>query len=165
MKYVSSFVTSLVCIISTVCGQPSGASQTLAVKVPTQFRVTRSIGAMAVNIDTGDKTLADVKIDVGSAMITGVQYEWFVYPKGSPRSKARTGSSYLGGTNFKAFTFEDVLRSNASGVPFPKPGVTYIVEMKLTVFETDVPFQKWNFTDIEKYKVLWTHTLKKTVGP
>lgn len=135
-------------------------TSSLALKVPTKLIIERTPDTLSVSVDD-QKNIEAVKLDAGSKMIVGVQFELFVYPEGEARP-ATERSSGLGGPDFNLGT--RTLNAKQDGIP--AKGVKYVVEMDLVVFETDVPPQHmWSPAGSKKYKVLLRRTLKQIVPP
>jgi hypothetical protein len=128
----------------------------LLVHVPTKLKIERTTDMLSVEID--HSSLEATNLMVGTNMVTGVQNESYVFPEGEPRP-ANDGYG-LGGTDFNLG--KSVWHTKQEGIPLP--GKKYVVELHLTVFETDVPPQHmWSPQGSKNYKVLWRRTLKQTV--
>jgi hypothetical protein len=123
-----------------------------------KLAIERTTDSLSVAVDrTGLKPAA---IQVGENMITGLKYEWFVYPKDQPRPGSR--SSGLAGTDFNIGT--SLLNTKTDGIP--RPGQSYFVELDWSVFETDIPQQHmWSPETSGKYNVLLQGKLRQLVGP
>lgn len=128
----------------------------LLVHVPTKLKIERTTDMLSVEID--QTSLAATNLTVGTNMVTGVQSEEYVFPEGEPRPA--NGRYGLGGTDFNLG--RSLWHTRPEGIPLP--GKKYVVEVVLTVFETDVPPQhEWSPQGSRNYKVLWQRTLRQTV--
>ena len=120
--------------------------------VPTRLRIRRSENRISVEVDPD--SLESIILDVGACMVVGFRREMSVYRDGQPVSSGGYGlggSWYFGTRNY-----------NTSGLGFPRPGETYEVEVRIQVFETDIPAQHMWRPGSPKYKVLWTRTLRQS---
>jgi len=128
----------------------------LLIHVPTKLKVKRVSDTLSVEIDKS--SLEASNLMVGTNMVTGVQSKEYVFPEGEPRPA--NGRYGLGGTDFNLG--KSFWHTKQEGIPLP--GKNYVVEVDLTVFETDVPPQHtWQPQGSKNYKVLWQRTLKQTV--
>jgi hypothetical protein len=126
------------------------------VHVPTKLKIERTTDRLSVEID--QTSLAATNLMVGTNMVTGVHSKEYVFPEGEPRP---ANGKHGWGTDFNLGT--SLLHTRPDGIPLP--GKKYVVEVDLTVFETDVPPQHaWQPQGSKNYKVLWQQTLKQTVG-
>ena len=127
----------------------------LLVHVPTKLKIERTTDMLSVEVD--QSSLEATNLMVGTNMVIGVQSEEYVFPEGEPRP---ANGKYGWGTDFNLGT--SLLHTRPDGIPLP--GKKYIVEVDLTVFETDVPPQhEWQPQGSKYYKVLWLRTLRQTV--
>jgi hypothetical protein len=94
---------------------------------------------------------------VGTNMVTGVESKFYVYSDGQPRPA--NGGYGLGGIDFNLGT--RFWHTKPDGIPLP--GKKYVVEVELTIFETDIPPQHDWSPYGKNYKILWQRTLKQTV--
>lgn len=134
-------------------------SSNLQVSVPTHLRIERTPDAVTVTIDR--QTLESARLTVDEKMVTGVGSELRVYRANESRPATPNRLGVTEGTDFILGT--DVL--NANDRDFPVPQQKYIIEMVLTIFETDIPPRhQWQPSDGKQYKVLWHRTLTETVG-
>jgi HEAT repeat protein len=128
----------------------------LLLHVPTKLKIERTTDMLSVEID--HSSLEATNLMVGTNMMTGVQSESYVFPEGQPRPA--NGGYALGGVDFNLG--KSSWHTKQEGIPLP--GKKYVVELDLTVFETDVPPQHmWQPQGSKNYKVLWQRTLKQTV--
>jgi hypothetical protein len=127
----------------------------LLVHVPTKLKIERASDTLSVEIDKS--SLEATNLMVGTNMVTGVESRIYVSPDGEPRSA--NGGYGLGGTDFNLGT--SVWHTKREGIPLP--GKKYVIELELTLFETDIPSQhEWSPYG-KNYKILWQRTLKQTV--
>jgi hypothetical protein len=127
-----------------------------AVLVPTGLVVERTATTLSVGIDGRARAPAPIALD--PRMTAGVEAKEFVYPLGATRPA-------LGRLNLSSSTSFDIGTSiwNASQDGIPVPGTRYVVEMEITLFETDVaPQHMWD-PHAGRYRALWTQTLRQTV--
>jgi hypothetical protein len=131
--------------------------------VPEKLLLTRTADTLSITTDPAAIKLETIK--VGSKMFTGVENRLYVYPVGEKRPAEPRSFGYTGGgTGFaKDFTLgTSILNLKQNGIP--QPGTKYIVEMEIDFFETEIPAQHmWSPRGGEKYKVLFTKTLKQIV--
>ena len=128
----------------------------LLVHVPTKLKIERASDTLSVEIDKS--SLEATNLMVGMNMVTGVESKLYIYPVGEPRPGEWLNSG-LGGADFNLGT--SFWHTKQDGIPLP--GKKYVVEMELTVFETDIPPQHDWSPHGKNYKVLWQRTLKQTV--
>ena len=128
----------------------------LLVHVPTRLKIERTTDMLSVEIDR--TSLEATNLMVGTNMVTGVQSGLYVFPEGQPRPAH--GGYGLGGVDFNLG--KSFWHTKQEGIPLQ--GKKYVVELDLTVFETDVPPQHmWSPQGSKHYRVLWQRTLKETV--
>jgi hypothetical protein len=128
----------------------------LLVHVPTKLKIERASDTLSMEIDKS--SLEATNLMVGTNMVTGVESKIYVYREGEPRPA--NGGYGLGGTDFNLGTM--IWHTNQEGIPLP--GKKYVVEVELTVFETDIPPQHmWSPQGSKYFKILWRRTLKQTV--
>ena len=125
------------------------------VHVPTKLKIGRASDTLSVEIDKS--SLEATNLTVGTNMVTGVENKIYVYREGE--SRPANGGYGLGGTDFNLGTM--IWHTKQEGIPLP--GKRYVVELELTVFETDIPPQHDWSPHGKNYKVLWQRTLKQTV--
>jgi hypothetical protein len=128
-----------------------------AFEVPARLRIRRTAERIAVGIDPG--SLEEISLTVAPDRVIGMKNDLRVY-----RGKDLVVSGYsglTGGTSDVGTTF-----LNRKTDRIPQKGETYVVEMRLAVFETDVPVQhEWAPESGKHFAVLWTRTLRAEVGP
>jgi hypothetical protein len=123
--------------------------------VPTKLTIERTSDVISITVDRD--SFEPAEITVGSRMLTGVQRELYIYRVGEPRpARSRLG---LGGPDFNIGT--DFVNAKLNGIPVP--GESYVVEIDLAIFETDIPAQHFWSPEGGKYMVLWTRTLSQVV--
>jgi hypothetical protein len=129
-----------------------------------KLRVTRTDTTLSIEFDIA--SLQEVPVTAGKNMVMGIKDELRVYALGSPRPD-RAGRFGLSSSvdlctakqRARGGSSADILNRNQGGIPVA--GRKYIVEMDVTVFETDIPSQHmWRPQDSTKYKELWSRTLK-----
>jgi hypothetical protein len=129
-------------------------------RLPTRLHVRRTDDQLAVGIDAN--SLEPVKLKVGKDMVTGLKQQLVVLRDGKP-----VVSGYGG---LQGWSASNTLRA-VGGVfsrrtdQIPRPGEAYTAEVRLTLFETDIPAQHMWSPEGGKYRVLWAKTLRQEVGP
>jgi hypothetical protein len=128
----------------------------ISIRVPTKLKIERTSDMLSETIDTN--SFESTNLMVGTNMVTGVESKIYVYPDGEPRP-VDGGLGLSGGLDFNlGMRF---WHTKSDGIPLP--GKTYVVEVELTAFETDIPPQHDWSPHGKNYKVLWRRTLKQTV--
>jgi len=118
--------------------------------VPGKLLVIRSEESISVSIDTS--SFEEIELEIGYKMVTGCRNQVFVTSDGERASYAY---GEVSGTTVAFGTY--IMSRKLHGIPVL--GKKYIVEVRFTIFETDIPSQHmWNPRS-EKYKELWTRTL------
>lgn len=126
----------------------------VSLHVPTKLAIERTADVLAVKLDR--TAMEAATITVGANHYTGVGYDLRVYPQG--QASMSSGGGVVSGVDFQI----GERRFNArEGLPVP--GVTYIVEVDLVVFETDVAPQHMWSPEGPGYNVLLKRTLSQTV--
>jgi hypothetical protein len=131
--------------------------------VPTGFKIARDTKTLSVGLDPD--TMRPIEITVGKKMVIGEREDDRIYEAGRPRpvNAGGVGLSSLNEDNGEASLSTGATTFyNRSQGHIPEPGKTYVVEMKITVFETNLPPQHMWRPKMDK--VLWTGTLKTTVA-
>lgn len=127
------------------------------VTVPTQLTVERGSNTLSITVDRNSREPTNIM--VGSKMVTGVECQTYIYPEGETRP-SRTDRGGLGGLDFNLGTA--FLHTKPDGIPVA--GKKYVVEMDLSIFETDIPGQHhWSPHYGKNYRVLWKRTLRRGV--
>jgi hypothetical protein len=121
-------------------------------RVPSRLRVSRLGRYWGVEAVPG--ALETVKVTVGKDMVTGLRYEVSVYREGKLVLSGPGGmQSGLGPYTHVAATVGEV------GSKDFQPGDKYRANLRLTLFETDIPPQHCWAPETGRYKVLWSRTL------
>lgn len=131
-----------------------GLTLTQTIEVPTRLEVVRSDGTLEISVDQRGKRKRSISASAGG--ILGVEYQLSVRRVGEAKGPASRGLS--GGTSFELGT--SLFHLDPDGLPVR--GVAYLVEMKLTLFETDVPPRHHWDPRAGTFRVLWTGTLSST---
>jgi HEAT repeat protein len=132
----------------------------LLVHVPTKLKIERTTDMLSVGIEN-QSSLETTNL-IGTNMVTGVKSELYVYPVGEARPAPANDRGYGGlasGLDFNLGTH--ILHTKPDGIPLP--GIKYVVEVELTVFETDIPGGHFWQPYSKNYRVLWQRTLKQLV--
>ena len=131
----------------------------VSLTAPTRLVIHRLAGSPAVTVDTN--SFISTNLTVGANMAIGTQYEWFIYPAGTPRPD----HGEMGLTSSFSFPISPMQWPAVSDHPSPT-GKKCVVELALTAFETDIPAQHmWRPNAGSHYRVLWQRTLKQTIKP
>jgi hypothetical protein len=129
----------------------------LSVHVPSRLKIVRTTDELYVVIDRD--SLESTNLTADTNMVTGVEYKIYAYPEGETRP-ANPGQYGIGGIDFN---LGNPIWST-HGRPPLKLGKRYLVELELSLFETDLPPQHmWDPHEGKAYKLLWQRTLKQTV--
>ena len=125
-----------------------------SVRVPAALSLSRGLDTLSVSIDPA--SLADTEITVDPGMLLGVESDTVVFALGQqPPASGRRG--YASGTDFSLGT--STWSTRADGIP--ASGTRYVAEMRVVLFETDVPAQhEWD-PHSGKYKALWMRALRQ----
>ena len=125
-----------------------------SVRVPAALSLSRGLDTLTVSIDPA--SLAGTEVTVDPGMSLGVESDTAVFAAGQqPAPTGRKG--YVSGASFSLGT--TTWSRSADGIPVP--GTRYVAEMRLVLFETDVPPQQaWN-PHAGRFKALWTRTLRQ----
>jgi hypothetical protein len=125
-----------------------------SVRVPAALSLSRGLDRLSVSVDPA--SLADTEVTVDHGMLLGVESDTVVFPVGQqPPAVGRKG--YASGTDFSLGT--STWSTRADGVPVQ--GTRYVAEMRLVLFETDVPSQHEWEPHSGRYKALWQRTLRQ----
>jgi hypothetical protein len=126
----------------------------MKVRVPAALSVARALDTLSVSVDPS--SLADTTVTLDAGMILGVESETAVFPAGEPRP-----ASGRHGLHSSADFTLGVDTWSASTEGLPVPGTKYVAEMRLVLFETDVPPQhEWD-PHAGRFVALWTRTLQQ----
>jgi len=162
-KLLASFLAGFLLSVGAGCeGRSSPTTQIvdasgpreLTVRVPGAVAIARSIDALSVAIDPA--SLADTKVTADPGMTLGIEMELFVFPVGKERP-AQGRHGLKSGDDFDVGTST----WNAKSDGIPASGTTYLVEMQLVLFETDVPPQHEWAPHSGRYKILWSRTIRQ----
>lgn len=127
-------------------------------RLPIQLLVLRTKEQLSVAADP--TSVKPVKLKVGRNMVTGLKTALFIYRDGK---LIRSGGEGLQG-GAKGNTIRNIVFIlNRRTDKLPRPGEKYAVEVRLTLFETDIPPQHMWSPESGRYKVLWTKTLRQEV--
>jgi hypothetical protein len=120
-------------------------------EIPKKLSVTRS--ADKVTISARPDSTESIWLSIDPAMSTGMRTEVRVYTSNAPRPAQPDSIELKSGTDFAGIG-EEVL--NREDHDFPTPGKEFVIEMDLSIFETEVPPQhKWNPMMGSNYKTIW----------
>lgn len=123
-------------------------------RVPAALALARALDTLTIAVDPASLAATQVAADPG--MVLGVETDVVVYPQGGERpSRGRHGLSSgaeFGGERNTWSTARDGL---------PVPGVKYVAEAELVLFETDVPAGPAWDPHAGRFKVLFTRTLRQ----
>ncbi|HEX8795605.1 MAG TPA: hypothetical protein VF765_31865 [Polyangiaceae bacterium] len=135
-------------------GGDASAPGRQSVRVPGALSLSRGLDTLSVSIDPA--SLADTQVTVDPGMTLGIESETMVFPVG--RQPPETGrKAYTSGATFSLGT--STWNTRTDGIPVQ--GTRYVTEMRLVLFETDVPAQhEWD-PHAGRYKALWTRTLRQ----
>jgi hypothetical protein len=159
-------LTAFVLLLTHVLGAAQDASspsrQTrsseIQVSVPTKLRIERSPGVVSVKVD--QDSLESIKVTTDEGMVNGIKSELRVYPAGESRPPVPDRWGLKSGTDFDL----GADRLNAKDPGFPVPRRKYVIEVVVTLFETDIqPHHMWRPLESKKYKVLWQRALVETI--
>ena len=126
----------------------------LPVHVPAALAVARAIDTLSVAVDPA--ALGSTQVTAHAGMLIGIETDVSVFPQGRAQSVLERRAT-VPGADFTVCT--DAFDTKRDGVPVP--GTKYVVEMQLTLFETDVPStRKWD-PHAGAFKTLWTRTLRQ----
>jgi len=126
----------------------------VSVRVPAALSLARGLDTLSVAIDPASLAATQVTADPG--MTLGVETDVSVFAQGQPPPPpGRHGLS--SGTDF------DVGSSiwNTAQDGLPVPGTKYVAELRLVLFETDVPTGPHWDPHGRHYRALWTRTLRQ----
>lgn len=126
----------------------------LSVRVPAALTLARALDMLTIAVDPASLAATQVTADAG--MVLGVETDVVVFAQGGERpARGRHGLS--SGADFDVGT--DTWTTARDGIPVP--GVKYVAEVELVLFETDVPAGPMWDPHAGKYKALWTRTLRQ----
>jgi hypothetical protein len=132
----------------------ASGSYEMKVRVPAALSLARALDTLSVSLDPS--SLADTAVTVDAGMIVGVESDVVVFPLGSPQPDWQR-HGFQSGADFTLGV--DTWSTSPDGIP--APGTRYVAEMRLVLFETDVPPQhEWN-PHGGRFNALWTRTLRQ----
>lgn len=136
--------------------RPRGQN-TISFKIPTKIKLGTS--NRQVTYGLADLPRQTVTLKVDSTFFTGAEYRVFIYPDGEPRPQAEliSGICY----DVQALSSWTGFRSGKFYGRYP--GQKTVIEVEITIFQTDVPPSTVWEPYGKKYKVLWTGSVKETV--
>jgi hypothetical protein len=141
-------------------GADPAIRQRVSVRVPTRLKIERTTDMLSVGVDN-QSSLEATNLRLDTNLVTGVKSELYVYPAGTARpapANDRGCGGLASGLDFNLGIH--LLHMKPDGIPLP--GIKYIVEMDLTMFETDIPGgHMWHPQSSKNYKELWRRTLKQ----
>jgi hypothetical protein len=155
----------LLTLLPTACSRqapstspPADASGlvALSVRVPAALAISHGIDTLSVAVDPASLGLTELTAHAGT--VIGVEAHVSVFPRDQAREHrllerhaVGPGADFdVGGSSWN--TLQD-------GVP--TPGMRYVVEMQLVLFETDVPETKTWDPHAGNFKTLWARTLRQ----
>jgi hypothetical protein len=104
--------------------------------------------------------LKSVELGVGKNMVVGFKHEIFVYRE-DKLVKFHPGGMQSPPDGVSYSTLAYSFKRGTDKIP--RQGEKYRVEVRLSLFETDIPTQHFWRPESGKYKVLWTKTMKQEV--
>jgi hypothetical protein len=130
--------------------------------MPTRLSVERTPDRLSVGFDTESPRI--VKLTVGRNMTPGVKYEMRVFARGGARPVDPGAVGYagirepVGPSDLSFLSGRAFLNSTQGGIP--AAGKRYIIEVDVSIFETNVPAQHFWSPVSRRYRVLWAETLE-----
>lgn len=118
--------------------------------VPTQLSVVRDSSRITVAVDSSH--WENITVDVGYKMVTGYRRELSIWRGGErvAHSMGLTSGAPRWGTS--------IYSPQLHGIPVP--GETYVVEVLIILFETDIPPQHMWRPQMGRYRELWSRALR-----
>jgi hypothetical protein len=126
----------------------------VTVRVPGALRVARALDTLTVEIDPSAGAETTVRVD--PAMSLGVESETRVYASGNAAVLGER-QGYTSGATFDVG--QSIWSTRTDGLP--RPDKKYVAEMKLVLFETDVPPGHMWDPHAGHFKTLLTRTLRQ----
>lgn len=124
--------------------------------VPGRLRIERAPERISIKVD--QDSLERPTLKVGENMVTGFNSTIRVLRDGEPILSDFRGIT--SGTRANLGT--SIINRSLDNIP--QPSEKYLVEMDVEIFETDIPPQHiWAPNGSDKYRVLWTRTLRQNV--
>ncbi len=137
--------------------RPRGQN-TISFKIPTKLKLGESNRQATYAL--ADKPLQTITLKVDSTFFSGAEYRVFIYPEGEPRPQAELISGIC--PDVQALSGWTGFRSGKNYGRYP--GQKTVIEVEIIIFQTDVPPSTVWEPYGKKYKVLWTGSVKETVG-
>ena len=126
----------------------------VSVRVPAALSVARAMDTLSVAIDPA--SLGSMEVTAHAGMVLGVEADVFVFPQGMSRSVLER-HVVVPGVDFDAGA--STWGTSRDGVPAPE--TRYVVEVRLVLFETDVPAATTWDPHAGNFSALWTRTLRQ----
>ena len=139
--------------LASIGADASGLVQ-LSLRVPAALMIERAIDTLSVAIDPATLGLTQVEADAGMAL--GVETQTRVFPKGRQQD-ALERRAVGRGADLAAGAATWIAKKDG----IPEPGTEYVVEMRIVLFETDVPASNAWDPHAGNFKSLWTRTLRQ----
>lgn len=132
----------------------AAGTRSLSVRVPAALTLARALDTLTVSVDPA--SLAATQVEAEPGMVLGVETDVVVFAQGEARpTQGRHG--YASGTDFALGA--DTWSTAHDGIPVP--GVKYVAEVQLVLFETDIPSGYLWDPHAGRYRALWTRTLRQ----
>lgn len=163
MRALALLALLLLAQLCTSCSRESASTRrradavdpvALSVRVPAALAVTRSMGALSVAVDP--RSFATTGLATRAGSVVGVQADVLVFAVGQPRAIVQR-HAVRSGTDFGVASYT----WNAARDGLPTPGATYVVEMQLVLFETDVPIGPGWDPHAGNFEALWTRAFRQ----
>ncbi len=138
-----------------VPGADPSVRHSLKVQVPTRLKIEKKGDLRELSLDP--TSMEPAEITVGLNMLLGVKNEYRWRFAGDSKVQG-TNTAYSGGATADSVDF-GVGRSQQKYVP----GAKVVIEVVVSVFETDIPPGFLWSPQSGQYKVLWTRTLSQPV--
>jgi hypothetical protein len=136
-------------------GDAQGPRLELLVRVPAALTLARALDTLTIAVDPASLAATQLAADPG--MVIGVETDVVVFPQGGQRPAGGGRHGFSSGESFDVGT--DTWSTAHDGIPVP--GVKYVAEMELVLFETDVPVGHLWDPHAGKYVALWRRTLRQ----
>jgi hypothetical protein len=133
---------------------PASAGQR-SMRVPAGLRLARSLDSLTVSFDPAAMATTTLSVDPG--LVVGLETTSRVFPLGGTRPSQPGGTARSSPPSFDGNVA--VYDTKTDGLPVP--GTRYVAEVTVVLFETDVAPQREGSPRSDRYKVLWTRTLRQ----
>ena len=128
----------------------------LSLRVPAALAVTRALDTLSVAVDPDSLGLTQVTAHAGT--VIGVETDVRVFRRGQAETKPLLERHAVGsGPDFDVGS--TTWSTGQDGLPVPD--TKYVVEMRLALFETDVPKSAHWDPHAGHFSTLWTRTLRQ----